>query len=157
MAATTPQPRARTSGSGRTVLSRRTALTLVKAVHTAIWFAVEANVVYLLYAGAADRSDRRAAVAAGIVGTECAIFLANGARCPLTAVAESLGAEHGSVTDIYLPGWLARSLPVIHIPLVALAAGLHWRNLQTMLRVSTERPPGAGRMGRWAPIRRVGP
>ena len=55
--------------------------------------------------------------------------MANGARCPLTSLAESLGADDGSVTDIYLPGWLARILPMIHVPLVLAALWLHWRNL----------------------------
>src|SRR5829696_8098335 len=56
--------------------------------------------VYLLIAGFAGCSDRRAAA---VVGGESALFAANGFRCPLTDVAESLGAESGSVTDIYLP------------------------------------------------------
>ena len=57
------------------------------------------------------------------------VFAANGFRCPLTEVAESLGAERGSVTDIYLPAWLARNLPAIHVPLIAAAALLHGRSL----------------------------
>jgi hypothetical protein len=106
------------------------ALILVKTVHTAIWALVEAAMAYLLVSGLARRTDRRAGVAGAIVAGESLVFLANGARCPLTEVAESLGAEDGSVTDIYLPGWLARSLPVIHVPLVAAAVWLHWRNLR---------------------------
>jgi hypothetical protein len=44
-------------------------------------------------------------------------------------VAESLGAGSGSVTDIYLPRWFAKSLPVIHVPLVLLAIYLHREDL----------------------------
>ena len=108
----------------------RRALAVVKGIHTIIWAFVEAAMVYLLASGAAGRSDRRAGAAAAIVGAESLVFLANGARCPLTGLAESLGAEDGSVTDIYLPGWLARSLPLLHIPLIATAGWLHWRNLR---------------------------
>jgi hypothetical protein len=36
-------------------------------------------------------------------------FAANGFRCPLTDLAESQGAARGSVTDIYLPAWFART------------------------------------------------
>jgi hypothetical protein len=43
-------------------------------------------------------------------------------------IAEPLGAGRGSVTDIYLPGWIARNLPVIHAPLVLVAAFLHGGN-----------------------------
>ncbi len=86
--------------------------------------------VYVLYAGLAKRTDRRAAIAAAVVTGESLVFAANGFRCPLTDVAESLGAEHGSVTDIYLPAWFARNLPAIHAPLLVLAVFLHGRNLR---------------------------
>jgi hypothetical protein len=84
----------------------------------------------VLYAGFARRSDRRAGIAAGVVAAESLIFAGNGFRCPLTQVAERLGAERGSVTDIYLPRWFARNLPAIHVPLIGLAVYLHARNLR---------------------------
>lgn len=102
-------------------------LTAVKALHTAIWFTVESAIFYLLYSGVRRRKGPLVVTAAAVVATESAIYVGNGARCPLTTVAESLGAEHGSVTDIYLPRWLARSLPVIHIPLLVLIVWLHRR------------------------------
>jgi len=107
------------------------ALRAVKAVHTLAWFSIEACMVYVLYAGFARRSDRRAGIAAGVVAAESLIFAGNGFRCPLTQVAERLGAQHGSVTDIYLPKWFARNLPAIHVPLIGLAGYLHGRNLRT--------------------------
>jgi hypothetical protein len=106
------------------------ALVAVKAVHTLAWFSIEFCMMYLLYAGFAKRTDRRAAIAAAVVGGESLIFAANGFRCPLTDVAESLGAEDGAVTDIYLPRWLAHNLPAIHVPLILLAVFLHARNLR---------------------------
>jgi len=112
------------------------ALALLKTTHTAIWLLVESAMVYLIVAGLRGRSDRRSGVAAGLVATESLVFLANGGHCPLTALATKLGAESGSVTDIYLPGWLAHNLPIIHVPLVLLAICLHARNL---------RGPGRGR------------
>ena len=105
----------------------KTAITVVKAVHTAIWFAVEACMIYVLAAGARGRSDRRVGIAAGVVAAETAVFLGNGARCPLTGVAERLGADTGSVTDIFLPRWLAHVLPAIHVPMIAAAVWLHRR------------------------------
>jgi hypothetical protein len=75
------------------------ALSAVKGVHTAAWFSIESCVLYVLYAGFARRSDRWAAVAAGVVAGESLIFAANGFRCPLTGLAERLGADRGSVTD----------------------------------------------------------
>ena len=84
------------------------AIKAIKVIHTLAWFSIEACMMYVLYAG----------------------FAGNGFRCPLTKVAERLGAEQGSVTDIYLPRWLAHNLPAIHVPLIALAGYLHARNLR---------------------------
>jgi hypothetical protein len=50
-------------------------------------------------------------------------------RCPLTGVAERLGADDGSVADIYLPGWATSHLPLVTVPLVTAAVVLHARNL----------------------------
>jgi hypothetical protein len=69
-------------------------------------------------------------IAPGVVTSESLIFAANGFRCPLTQVAQCVGAEHGSVTDIYLPRWFARNLPAIHVPLILLAGYLNGRNLR---------------------------
>lgn len=109
----------------------RASLVAVKAVHTVVWLAVESSMLYLLVAGFTRRADRGAAIAGVIVAGESLIFAASGCRCPLTGVAESLGAEHGSVTGMYLPSWFAKSLPAIHAPLIVLAAFLHVRNLRS--------------------------
>jgi hypothetical protein len=101
----------------------------VRSAHTLIWFLVEAAMVYLVIAGIRKKSDRKAGVAAVIVAAETLVFLGNGARCPLTGLAESMGADSGSVTDIFLPRWFAHNLPVIHVPLIGTAVWLHWRNL----------------------------
>ncbi|MEV7098602.1 hypothetical protein AB0M80_37775 [Amycolatopsis sp. NPDC051045] len=105
-------------------------LVAIKVVHTAAWLVIESCFSYVLYAGLAKRSDRRAALAGGVVAAECLVFAANGFRCPLTEVAESFGAGRGSVTDLFLPRWFARNLPAIHVPLLVLAVGLHARNLR---------------------------
>jgi hypothetical protein len=93
-------------------------------------------VVYVLYAGLANRTDRRAAIAAAVIAAESVVFAANGFRCPFTVVTESLGAEHGSVTDMYLPAGFARNLPAIHVPVLALALVLHGRNLRRSFRAA---------------------
>ena len=87
---------------------RRAGLTAIKTVHTLAWLSIESCMAYVLYAGLARRSDRRAAIAAAVVAGESLIFVGNRCRCPLTQVAEQLGAEQGSVTDIYLPDWFAK-------------------------------------------------
>jgi hypothetical protein len=109
-------------------------LKAVKAFHTLAWFTIEACMLYVLYAGVRGQSDRRAGLAATVVALETLVFAANGFRCPLTAVARNLGDSTGSVTDIYLPHWLAKNLPAIHVPLIIIAGALHWRNLSTTRR-----------------------
>lgn len=109
---------------------RHAAIAAVKTVHTLAWLSVEACVIYTLYAGFAGRTDKRAAAAAAVVAGEVLLFAGNGFRCPLTELAGRLGAQSGSVTDIFLPEWLARNLPEIHAPLVVLTVYLHARNLR---------------------------
>ena len=119
----------------RTSTQRGAMLIAVKAVHTLIWLVVEVCVIDLLVSGLRGRTDRRAAAAGAVVAGESLVYLAGGLRCPLTGWAERLGAASGSVTDIYLPRWFAKSLPVIHVPLIAAAAILHARNLRSRRRL----------------------
>jgi hypothetical protein len=109
---------------------RRLELRGIKVVHTLAWFSIESCVLYVLWAGFRRQSDSRVAVAAGVVATESLIFAGNRFQCPLTQLAERVGAERGSVTDIYLPRWFAHNLPALHVPLLLLAGYLHGRNLR---------------------------
>ena len=117
-------------------------LRAVKVLHTFLWFTIEACMFYVLYAGIRKQSDRRAGIAAAVVAAETLVFAANGFHCPLTAVARDLGDDTGSVTDIYLPRWLARNLPGIHVPLIIAAVVLHWRNVSAR-RAAVRVPAGA--------------
>jgi len=116
----------------------------VKVIHTAAWFSIESCVAYLLYAGLAGHTDRRAAIAAGVVFGESALFAANGFRCPLTDLTQSLGADSGSVTDLYLPKRFAHNLPVIHVPLLVLVVVLHGRNALRIERIEQRESPPSG-------------
>jgi hypothetical protein len=75
---------------------RGAALVAIKAVHSLVFFGEELSVGYLLYAGLRKRQDRAAAMAAGAIAADSAIYFGNGRRFPLAALAEELGAEHGS-------------------------------------------------------------
>ena len=108
---------------------RRLAVDSIKAVHSFAFFVIQTCILYLVYSGFRRQSDRRAAIAAGVALAESAIYAGNGFRCPLTDVAERLGASSGSVTDIYLPRWLAANVARIYTPLLVLGIYLHARNL----------------------------
>jgi len=101
----------------------------IKSVHSAAFAVIQSCIVYMLYKGIRRETDRRVAVASAVALGECAIYAGNGFKCPLTGLAESLGSEHGAVTDIFLPKWLAANVARIYTPLLVLALGLHARNL----------------------------
>jgi hypothetical protein len=118
----------RNGAAGRHLHPR--ALVGIRVAHTLIWLSIESSVGYLLYAGCTGRTGGRAALAGAVVAGECLVFVGNGFHCPLTDLAEHFGAEHGSVTDLYLPAWFARNMPAIHVPLLLLAAVLYRLNLR---------------------------
>jgi hypothetical protein len=99
------------SSNGR--MERRAALFAVKAVHTAIFASLAGAVLYTFYCGLTGRTTRTTGVAVAAVLGETVVYAGNGFRCPLTKVAEGLGAENGTVGDIFLPAWFARRLPWI--------------------------------------------
>jgi len=95
---------------------RRIAIFIVKLVHTA-WFAlVSTSILHLFVAGVRNRTSRWTALALGSALLESAVFLANRGHCPLTGLAEDLGAESGRVSDIFLPRWFADRIPQIYTP-----------------------------------------
>ena len=100
-------------------------LVAIKVVHSAI-FGVEVGAIgWLVFTGLTGRRDRSVAVAATLVAGEAAVFLSNDGVCPLTPMAERRGAASGGVSDIFLPGAIARTIPVWSTALIALAAALH--------------------------------
>ena len=117
------------------------AIVAVKLVHTAIFLVELASILWLVVSGVVGRRDRSVAVAAGLVAIEAGVFVANAGVCPLTPLTERLGASRGSVSDIFLPGPVARTIPVWSSALVVLAVVLHARS------VSPGRRPRAMRRG----------
>jgi hypothetical protein len=91
----------------------RVTILQVKLVHTLIFWMLSVCVLYTLFSGLADRVTVWTWVAVGLVTVESVVLIASGWTCPLTILAERLGAERGSVTDIFLPAWLAdRIFPI---------------------------------------------
>ena len=93
--------------------SRPAVLTAIKAAHTAIFVSIAGLIALFVWDGARQRSRRRTAVALGVILAECAIYASNNQVCPLTPLAEELGAERGSVADIFLPDWFSRRIPLV--------------------------------------------
>lgn len=100
--------------------ARRAALAGVKAFHTAAFVVISGAIGVIVVDGLRGQPTARTGAAAGIALTECAVFAANGFVCPLTPLAERLGADRGSVSDIFLPDWLARNLTWIATPILVM-------------------------------------
>jgi hypothetical protein len=110
-------------------MMRKLLVVLVKAFHTIAFVVIQTCILYLIYAGVRRRTDARAAMAVAVAAAESAIYVGNGFRCPLTGLAERLGAQKGQVTDIFLPKWLANNIANIYSPLFVLGLYLNGRNL----------------------------
>lgn len=113
---------------------RPAAIFAIKAVHSVAFAIIQTCIVFLLYKGLRRQSDGKAAVAAAVAVGESALYAANGFRCPLTDLAERLGSDHGAVTDIFLPKWLAANVARIYTPMLVVAIALHLRNLRRTAR-----------------------
>ncbi len=103
------------------------ALVAIKTLHSGIFLIELSAILWLVVTGIVGRRDRTVAAAAAAVAVEAAVFLGNDRTCPLTPLAERLGATRGEVSDIFLPDVVARTIPTWSSALVALAALLHAR------------------------------
>lgn len=100
----------------------------IKLVHTLAFWALSACVVYALWSAATGRITAWTWVAVGALAVESVVLAACGWRCPLTILAQRRGALRGSVTDIFLPKWLAdRIFPVCGTAYAVAVALLAWR------------------------------
>lgn len=108
---------------------RRLAVAALKTVHTVIFAGELSAILWLVISGLVGRRDRTVAIAAAAVTVEAAVFLANQGVCPITPLTERLGAAGGSVSDIFLPDVVARTIPVWSTVLLVIAALLHVRSL----------------------------
>jgi hypothetical protein len=111
--------------SGRT---HPIAIFAVKTAHTAVFVVMLSSILWLAISGLLRRRDRTVAAAAGLVAIEAAVFVANDGVCPLTPLTERLGATRGSVSDIFLPDPVARTIPIWATALVVAGVSFHVRS-----------------------------
>lgn len=122
----------RASGAPPRALWRSSAIVAIKLVRSAIFLVNSAAILHLFVAGLRDRPSRWTGAALAVALAESTVFVANHGRCPLTDVAEGLGAESGRVSDIFLPRRAANRIPQLCTPpllIGVLALGFHsWRH-----------------------------
>jgi hypothetical protein len=110
---------------------RGATLTLIKAFHTLIFATIGATIVLFVWDGLSGRPRRRTGYAMGVALAEAAVYVSNNQVCPLTPLAEDLGADSGSVVDIFLPDAVARRIPVVSVTALVIGLAL---NLRALLR-----------------------
>jgi hypothetical protein len=109
---------------------RTFALRAIKAVHTAAFVAISGARLVFTWEGLRGRRGRVARAAASIAIAETVVYASNDQVCPLTPLAEQLGARSGSITDIYLPRWLSERIPVFGGSVLVIGVVAHvvaWR------------------------------
>jgi hypothetical protein len=102
-------------------------LALIRMVHTVIFLILAGAVFYLLFCGIVGIRGGGVSICMVLVFAEAVVFLGNGRKCPLTALAQKYGAEKGYVFDTFIPESLTRyTFPffttVLMISLVLIAA-----------------------------------
>lgn len=84
-------------------VTERQRLVLIRAIHTAIYLVMATSTFALVYAGVTGAQGVWLWVALILLAVETIVYLGNGMRCPLTALAVRYGAEKGYVFDTFLP------------------------------------------------------
>ncbi len=78
-------------------------LALIRTIHTVIYLVMAVSTFVLLYAGVTGVQGSWLWIVILLLVVETVVYLGNGMRCPLTALAVRYGAEKGYVFDTFLP------------------------------------------------------
>jgi hypothetical protein len=106
----------------KTFITLTRSMFFIKFIHTLIFVFFSMCIAVVVFSALTGQISALTWWALVLVLIEAAVFFGNGWRCPLTNYAEKLGAENGSVADIFLPLWFAKRLPVIAGTIFGLAA-----------------------------------
>jgi hypothetical protein len=109
---------------------RPAVLAAIKGIHTVIFASVGAAIAVFVWEGLRQRPGRRGTAALGVAVVEAVVYVSNNQVCPLTPLAEELGAERGSVADMFLPDWASRRIPIASVTALVIGLAL---NLRAML------------------------
>ena len=129
---------------------------LVKGVHTAIFASMVGALSMLVWDGLRQQPGRRTLIAGALIVAEAAVYVSNDQVCPLTPLAEEIGAERGSVADIFLPDWMARRIPIIGTTALIAGVALNLRSCGSGPHASTtgrgsSPGPAVGDLPGWTP------
>jgi len=80
----------------------------IRGAHTVIYVVMAASTLSLDYAGLTGATGPWLWVVLALLAIETVVFVGNGFRCPLTALAVRYGAEKGYAFDTFLPERVTR-------------------------------------------------
>jgi hypothetical protein len=99
---------------------REVAIVAIKAVHSVIFVLNATSVVHIFWVGVLNHRSRWTRLALIAALGESIVFVVNRGRCPLTQLVETMGADSGRVSDIFLPRWFADRIPQVFGPPLAI-------------------------------------
>jgi hypothetical protein len=108
---------------------RKPAFVAIRAVHKLAFLSISALIGLFAWDGIHRQPRRRTALAGTVAIAESAIYGSNNRVCPLTPMAEELGATSGTVTDIFLPDAINRRIPLVGGSFLVLGIILNLRAL----------------------------
>jgi len=79
----------------------------IKLIHSIIFFIMVICLFYVLYGAFTKTYNEILLIALAAIFLEGLILLLNRWQCPLTNLAKRYGDKTGTITDIFLPAWLA--------------------------------------------------
>ncbi len=115
---------------------------MLKAIHTAAFVSIASLVALVAWDGVRRDPRRRTAFAAAVGVAEAFVYASNNQVCPLTPLAEELGSESGTVTDIFLPGWVSRRVPIVSGTVLVVGIVLNTRSWLETGREARGKGPG---------------
>ncbi len=83
-------------------------LAAIRTLHTVIYVIMASAVFVVVFAALTGQSGVWLWVALALVASEGVVFIGNGFRCPLTALAVRYGARTGHAFDTFLPEQVTR-------------------------------------------------
>jgi len=104
--------------------NRSEKLTLIKIIHTLIWFFFVSVIFYIVFSGVTNQVNILTWICIGLVFLEGAVLLIFRMSCPLTVVARKYSNSQKANFDIFLPNWLAKYNKIIFTSIFAIGVVL---------------------------------
>lgn len=89
----------------------------IKLLHSLIFFFLSVCILYILFCGITNRYTKKTSAALVLIVLEGVLLVLNDWKCPLTTLAQQLGASQADVASLFLPQWLADHIFGICTPL----------------------------------------